>query len=106
MAYDKEGGKFLNQKVEKIFAWDDYLSENPNDKRYMNSAKFKEQLLKYAKYAELEVNPTAKIPGGRLKSNGSEFFILADNDFNIKRCCSIRNKADLEKVIKPLNPDE
>lgn len=102
LVYDKEEGLFLNQKVAKTVAWEMYLEEFPSDRRYLDTKRFKDKLVKYAEYAELEFNPTTK--GERIKSDNKEFFILADKDFNVSRYNTIRTKQDLENLITPLNP--
>ncbi|MCB0639878.1 MAG: DUF3854 domain-containing protein, partial [Lewinella sp.] len=72
-------GVFLNKRVEKQFLLEKFLEHDPTAKRYMNATKFKDRLKKYAEYAGLQFNPTTN--GGRLKSNGREFFILASERF-------------------------
>lgn len=101
--FDKKDGIFLNQKISKSVAWEMFLEEYPMQKKYVDTAKFKKMMILYADYAELEFNPTTE--GERLMSNGKEFFIIADNDFNVKRLNTIRTKQDIDRITKPLNPD-
>lgn len=70
-------GIFLNKKIEKGYLLEKYLEQYPRDRRYMDATKMKDKVKKYCEYVGLEFNPTTN--GERLKSDGREYFILADN---------------------------
>jgi hypothetical protein len=73
-------GPFVNRKVNKLFVVEKYLEAYPNDRKYIDARSIKQRLLWYAEYSKLEFNPTTK--GERIKSNGREYFILADEHFD------------------------
>lgn len=72
-------GVYLNKKIEKGYLLEKYLEQYPRDRRYMDAGKLKDKLKKYAEYMGLEFNPTTN--GDRLKSDGKEYFILANEAF-------------------------
>ena len=68
----------------------------------MNPKRMKEKVQLYAKYAGLKYNPTTK--GERIKSNGKEYFILADDNFNEDMATkAINNDADLANYNSPFS---
>lgn len=75
-------GYMLNRVVVKERVLNDYLSQYPHDRKFMDVRRIKEKCELYARYASLEYNPTAKGPDNRIKSSGFEFVCLADKDFN------------------------
>ncbi len=79
LKFDKDG-PYVNKKIEKEWLYDQYMLLHPQDKKWINQSKFKEKIKKFAFYSKLEFNPTTK--GVRIKSNGHEYFILANDDFN------------------------
>jgi hypothetical protein len=73
-------GVLLNRKIERNFMYQKYLDAYPEDKRYTTNRIFKEKMQKYCVYAGLDFNPTTG--GDRLRSNGKEYFIIANKDFD------------------------
>jgi len=80
--YCKEGA-FLNKMVKRQIACDDFLDRYTQQKRYVNERKFKKKLIQYSEYADLNWNPTHD--GGRIYSNGVEYFLLADGNFDASK---------------------
>lgn len=72
----------INKKVDKNIAYNIFLEEYPQSRKYSNKRKFKKQVKLFCQYANLAFNPIASIQGGDIKSNGKEFFIVANDDFN------------------------
>lgn len=95
LVYSPESGLFLNKEVEKVFACEQYLLQYPSDRKYVNPKRFKEKLLLFARYQNLEVNPGVVSKDGRIKSDGKEFLILADDKFDRARCGRIKSANDL-----------
>ena len=77
---NQPNGIFLNQKVNKVFLTEKYLETYPNDRKYIDARSIKQRIQWYCEYSKLEFNPTTK--GERLKSNGKEYFIVADENFD------------------------
>ena len=104
LQFDEKEGPLLNHKIEKIWACEHYLTQYPQDKRYVTPKKFKAKLLKYAAYAGLEFNPTVgdESKDGRIKSNGKEYFILGNGQFSASRCRMISSNADLHSEPIPI----
>jgi len=73
-------GILLNRKIERSFMYQKYLDAYPEDKRYTTNRIFKEKMQKFCAYAGLEFNPTTG--GDRIKSNGKEYFIIANKEFD------------------------
>lgn len=79
--YDKSN--HINKKVPKELAYENFVTSFPNERRYCNIRKFKVKLKKYCAYKRFEFNPIAPEGSGKdIKSNGREFFIVADTEFN------------------------
>jgi hypothetical protein len=110
LMYDREidhsgepAGVFLNKKIEKGFLLSRYLDIYPKERRYVDATKLKDKLIKYARYAGLSFNPIRN--GGRIKSNGQEFFILADDRFEASMAGkAIKSDEDLRNYNSPFNP--
>lgn len=75
-------GYMLNRVVVKERVLNDYLSQFPHDRKFMDVRRIKEKCELYARYAGIDYNPTAKGPDNRIKSSGFEFICLADKEFN------------------------
>jgi DNA primase len=78
--FGQPAGIFLNKKVNKLFLTERYLEMYPNDRKYVDARSIKQKLVWYCEYAGLEFNPTTN--GERIKSNGKEYFIVADDKFD------------------------
>jgi len=76
-------GIYLNKRVEKMWLMEKYLEANRKAVRYMDDVLFKKKIKAYAQYAGLTFNPNRdpKKNGDRIKSNGDEYFILADHNY-------------------------
>lgn len=72
----------LNKKVEKNIAYNKFLEDHPQRRKYSSMRKFKKKVKLFCQYNDLAFNPIASIPGGDIKSNGKEFFIIANDNFN------------------------
>lgn len=92
----KPMGILLNKQVEKGFITKLYLEEHPNDRKYMDARKVKERIQLYCEYAGLDYNPTKQ--GKRIKSNGKEYFIVADENFSANNIRQIDNQGDLDRA--------
>lgn len=75
-------GFMLNRIVVKERILNDYLDQFPHDRKFMDVRRIKEKCELFARYANLEYNPTSKSPDRRLKSSGFEFVCLADANFD------------------------
>ncbi len=71
---------YLNNKVLKNIMYDDFMLNYPQDRRYITLRKFKNKIKKYAQYMGYEWNPLTE--GGDIKSNGKEYFILANKEYD------------------------
>ncbi len=78
-------GFMLNRMVAKDRILNDYLGQYPNDRKWMDATRIKNRAQLYAKYAGLLYNPCAG-PDGRIKSSGTEFIVVANNDFDANNC--------------------
>lgn len=73
-------GYWLNNKVEKKYMFNDFLHENPSQRKYMNMQKFKKKVMMYAEYMGYDFNQGKE--GGRIKSNGREYFSLSNEKYS------------------------
>lgn len=80
-ASGSERGGFRNCAVEKGRVYHDYIREYPGDGKYMNVKRVKDKVAMYCKYADLDFNPCAG-KDGRIKHNGTEYLVVADDKFN------------------------
>lgn len=96
-------GIFLNKKCERNYLFGRFLDQYPSERRYTDSKKFKEKLQIYCEYAGLEFNPTALKEDKRIKSNGKEYFIIANKDFDADKMGrhNINSDEDLSKGNLP-----
>ena len=101
MLHYGEDGIFLNDKVEKVFATHRYLADYEQDRKFINPRKFKEKLLLFAEYAGLQFNPTTN--GERIKSNGREYFILANDQFDANNYATLQSDDDIRNNTLPFN---
>lgn len=94
-------GVFLNKKIERNYLYTKYLEQYPSDRKWTDNKRFKEKLQIYCQYAGLHFNPTAG--GDRLRSNGKEYFIIANKDFDASRMGrnNINSDEDLSKGNLP-----
>lgn len=91
-------GMFLNHKIEKEYLIGKFKEKYTKEAKYVTSRNFKEKLIRYCEYANLEYNPTATNKEKRIKSNGNEYFIIADKDFNNDDCQTISTNQMLLKI--------
>ncbi|WP_170110323.1 CHC2 zinc finger domain-containing protein [Flavilitoribacter nigricans] len=97
-------GIFLNKTCERNYLYGKFLDAFPSERRYCDSRQFKEKLQVYCEYAGLAYNPTAKNDRLRIKSNGKEYFLLTNNQFDASRKASyIDNDDDLRGMNLPFN---
>ena len=75
-------GYMLNRVLQKERVLNDYLDQFPHHRKFMDVRKVKEKVELFARFANLEFNPGAKDPGGRIKSSGFEFICVADQQYN------------------------
>jgi len=99
LIYNGEDGLFLNKRIEKVFACEQYLTQYPTDRKYVNPKRFKEKLLLFANYMGYEINPGFTGKDGRIKSDGKEFLILANDKFNLASCPIIKDANDLHNPL-------
>lgn len=92
-----ERGRLLNCRLDKDFMLVRYLDKHPSEKRFMDERRFKERVVRYCDYAGLKFNPTKN--GDRIKSNGREFFVLADERFEASNCPVVKDDRDLENRL-------
>jgi hypothetical protein len=95
LMYHPEGGPFLNKKVEKVYACEKFLEEYSQDRKWVNPKRFKEKLLLFAEYSGYAINPIQAGKDGRIKSNGKEFFIIANEQFKAAEFVTILNDNNL-----------
>jgi hypothetical protein len=81
MATDDTSGCYRNKAVAKTRILTDYLQQFPADKNYLNAKRLKEKVEQYCKYAKLKFNPVHGTDG-RLKISGTEYLLVADEDFD------------------------
>lgn len=110
LVYDQEpdhtgspAGVFLNQRCERNYLYMKFLEHYPSERKYCDAKKFREHLLLYTKYAQLEFNPTATGKDRRIKSSGKEYFLLANSDFDAGTMAKrpINSDDDLRKPELP-----
>ena len=81
--YDELSGMYINKEVPKKEAMDDLLVGYPSLRRYMNVRKFKEKMIAYSQYRNLDFNISAKDKPGRIiKSNGVEYICLSNSKYD------------------------
>ncbi len=78
-------GFMLNRIIVKERILEDYLAQFPHHRKFMDVRRIKEKVEQFAKFAGYEFNPSAKEPGGRIKSSGFEFLSVCDEQFNAER---------------------
>jgi DNA primase len=99
---DKNKAGNLNQRLLRKELNDDFLNENPLEKKYCNAHRFKEKVIAYCMYMSYDLNPTKRNakkldinqyykthPTGHFigdddKTGGKEYFTLANKDFNLE----------------------
>lgn len=93
---DDEGkrGRLLNCRLEKDWLFLKYVDKHPVEKRYMDERRFKEKIIAYCDYAGLKFNPQRN--GDRIKSDGREYLVLADERFSAADCPAVKDDRDLE----------
>lgn len=77
----QSSGCYRNQAVSKNKILNDYLEQFKADKNIVNVKRIKEKVEMYCKYMGLKFNPL-RGADGRLKINGVEYLIVADDDFD------------------------
>lgn len=86
MYYDEKGNN-INKRLERASVYRSFIDAYPKQKMYVDAVKFKRKLKAYCNYAGLEFNPgypskkNAKA-GGDCKSNGVEYFIVANDNYD------------------------
>ncbi len=81
-----------NKRVNKKLAYDDFTDSYPNDKKYCHTRLFKKKLRLFCTYAGLQFNPNGQGGAGKdIKSNGMEYFVLADENFDANACETVDN---------------
>lgn len=72
----------MGQRLERKYLYNDFISEYPNSKKYIDTRDFKKRLILYCRYKNLIFNPTKpkdnKPHGGDDKSGGIEYFTVTD----------------------------
>ena len=71
----------LNKRINKKIAYSDYLNFLNGTNKTCSIGDFKKKLKLYCKYADFAFNPTKS--GEDIKSNGSEYIIVANHEFDI-----------------------
>lgn len=74
-----ESSHWINNQVEKRYAYDTYIRDYPNDRKYTNVRTFKRKVKMYAKYSGLHFNPDRA--GEAIKSGNKEYLCLANNQY-------------------------
>ncbi|MCC6725553.1 MAG: DUF3854 domain-containing protein [Saprospiraceae bacterium] len=83
--FDPTGNR--NKRVNKKLAYDDFTENYPNEKKYCHARQFKKKLRLFCIYAGLQFNPNGQGGAGMdIKSNGREYFVLADENFDANAC--------------------
>jgi hypothetical protein len=90
----------LNESHVRKELFDDFLNQNPIERKYCNAHRFKEKVLAYCRYNNFDFNPVKRnakgldiqqyyktYPMGCFigeddKTGGKEYFTLANKDFN------------------------
>lgn len=97
-------GPLLNCRLDKDYLFVKYLDKHPTEKRYLDERRFKEKVIAYCEYAALKFNPQKD--GDRIKSNGREYFVLADEHFNAAQCPVIRDDQELDRRLSGTDQGE
>lgn len=75
------GGCYRNHAVSKTKVLNDYLEQFKAEKNHINTKRIKEKVEMYCRYKGLKFNPV-RGADGRLKINGTEYLIVADEAFD------------------------
>jgi len=79
--FDKTGNR--NKRIDKKEAYDNYMENYPLQRRFCSIRKFKLKLKSFCDYSDLQFNPNAaEGPGKDIKSNGLEYVVISDENFN------------------------
>lgn len=73
---------FRNMAVTKTRVYEDFKKEYSADAKFVNVKKIKEKVVAYCKYAGLTFNPNQD-KEGRVKYNGTEYLVVADENFDL-----------------------
>lgn len=88
-------GTLLNKKVEKHYCRNKFLDIYPKEQKYINARNFTKKMKLYAEYAQLDYNASNK--GGRIKSNGNEYYLISDDRFNAEDKTLIHSDFDVKQ---------
>lgn len=99
--YHSTEGDFINNKVEKDYACGKYVESYSQERKYMNPRRFKKKLQLYAAYTGLDFNPGVDTADGRIKSNGKEYLVLANAEYDENTAQYINCDEDLTRSKGP-----
>jgi DNA primase len=99
--YHPTEGEMLNNKLDKDYGCAKYLESYQQERKYMNPRKFKKKLQMYGIYAGLDFNPGVDSKDGRIKSNGREYLVLANEFYGENSARYINSDADLSRSKAP-----
>lgn len=95
-------GYMLNKVIVKERILEDYLSQFPHDRKFMDVRRIKEKAELYAKYAGMDYNAPAKGGDGRIKSSGMEFICISDN--KLDAAAALADKIYLGTAVQKTEP--
>lgn len=96
---DGRKGRLINVRFGKTWGYEKYIEKYPTEKRYMTTKAFKRKLIDYADYARLALNPILKDGETRIMSNGEEYFILADKEFNANDYRTVATEHNFQELM-------
>lgn len=92
---------YKNHALDKRFLIEDFLEKYPKERRYCDSRKFKARIKTFCIYSKTVFNP--QFQGERHKSNGKEYFTIADEKFDANNYKLVHNWGDVDEVEGPFN---
>jgi hypothetical protein len=75
-----ESSSWINNHVEKKYAYDDFMMDFPSEKKYTDIRKFKKKVRYFAEYTGLYFNPDKG--GESIKSGNLEYLCIANKAYN------------------------
>lgn len=84
-----KAGFWLNNHVEKKFCYDSFISDFPNERKFVNLRTFKKKVIMFCAYSGLQFN--IEKDGGQIKSGNNEYLCVSDRDYSSLKAEKIDN---------------
>lgn len=92
-----KAGDWLNNHVEKKYAYDAFISDFPEERRYVNLRTFKKKVIMFCQYSGLAFNIDKD--GGQIKSGNNEYLCVSDRDYSSLKADKIDNNISKPQIF-------